>query len=124
MPPVRLLIENIPRAIGEEELSDLFAPACELLSVSFQTGRPAGRRGGKAVVEVATEAEARRLRLGFDGYVLERRQLNVQRLGEGEEAGVVGVPGPAWAPPQQLPKPGKTRGAARRPHRPERSPGR
>jgi len=121
---VRLLIENIPSAIGEEELSELFAPACELLSVSFQTSSPARGRGRKAVVEVATEAEAKRLLLGFDGYVLESRQLNVQRLGEGEEAGLIGGPGPAWTPPLQSPKPGKTRSPARRPHRPERSPGR
>ena len=124
MPPVRLLIENIPHGISEEGLSHLFAPACKLLSVSLQTDSPARRRGRKAVVEVATEAEARRLLLGFDGCVLDDRQLNVQRLGEQEGPGLVGVPEPAWTLPVQSPKPRKARSPTGRPHRPERSPGR
>ena len=110
----RLFVGNLHHGVSEEELRGLLGRVGEIRSVYIPLDRLTGRSRGFALVEVASEKDAREIVREFNGYVLDLRRLRVEPVREPETAYV----------PKYRVRPRIKGRPAVRPHRPERSPGR
>jgi RNA recognition motif-containing protein len=114
MAGVTLFVGNLPHEVREQQLRALLERAGDIRSVSIPLDRLTGRSRGFALVEVASETEAREIVRQFNGYVLDTRRLRVEPVRE---------PHAGYAPRYGV-RPRIRGRPAVRPHRPERSPGR
>ena len=110
----KLFVGDLPYGVSEEELRGLLERVGEIRSVYIPLDRLTGRSRGFALVEVASEMDAREIVREFNGYELDLRRLRVEPVREPETAYV----------PKYRVRPRITGRPAVRPHRPERSPGR
>ena len=111
---VRLFVGNLPPGVSEERLRELLERVGEIRSVYIPLDRQTGRPRGFALVEVASEKDAREVVREFNGYLMDARPLRVEPVREPETA---------YAPKYAV-RPRIAGRPAVRPHRPERSPGR
>ena len=101
----RLFVGNLPYGVSEEELRGLLERVGEIRSVYIPLDRLTGRSRGFALVEVASEMDAREIVREFNGYVLDLCRLCVEPVRE---------PGTAYVPKYRV-RPrikGQARGAA------------
>ena len=110
----RLFVGNLPHGVNEEGLRGLLERVGEIRSVYIPLDRQTGRSRGFALVEVASEKDAREIVRELNGYVLDLRRLRVEPVREPETAYVS----------KYRVRPRIKGRPAVRPHRPERSPGR
>ena len=114
MVEVQLFVGNLPYGVSEEGLRELLGRVGEIRSVHIPLDRLTGRSRGFALVEAASEMDAREIVREFNGYVLDARPLRVEPVRKPEAAYV----------PKYRVRPRITGRPRARPHRPERSPGR
>src|SRR3970282_1694768 len=76
----RLFVGNLPYGVSEEELRGLLERVGEIRSVYIPLDRLTGRPRGFALVEVASEMDAREIVREFNGYVLDLRRPRVEPL--------------------------------------------
>jgi cold-inducible RNA-binding protein len=114
MVEVQLFVGNLPCGVSEEELRGLLGRVGEIRSVCIPLDRLTGRSRGFALVEVASEMDAREIVREFNGYVLDLRRLRVEPVREPETAYL----------PKYRVRPRIMGRPAVRTHRPERSPSR
>lgn len=117
MAAARLIVEHLPHEATEDDVRAIFELEGEVLSVSLPADLITGQTHGVAIVEMASEAEARDAAQNLDHVLYARRRLHV-KLAEGWEYADMAPPLP-YGGAASAPKP-----APVRPHRPERSPGR
>jgi len=82
----RLFVGNLPYGVSEEELRGLLQRVGEIRSVYIPRDRLTGRSRGFALVEVASEMDAREIVREFNGYVLDLCRLRVEPVREPETA--------------------------------------
>ena len=86
----RLFVGNLPYGVSEEELRGLLQRVGEIRSVYIPRDRLTGRSRGFALVEVASEMDAREIVREivreFNGFVLDLRRLRVEPVREPEAA--------------------------------------
>lgn len=114
MVEVQLFVGNLPYSVTSSQLRELLSRVAEVTRVTVPTERVTGRSRGFALVEVASEKDAREIVRKFNGYILDARPLRVEPVREPERPYV----------PRYRARPGVKGRPAVRPHRPERSPGR
>lgn len=117
MATTRIIVENFPYQTTEDDLRALFETQGEVLSVNIPVDHITGLPHGVALVDMASEAEARDAVRHLDRALYGRRRLHV-KLAQGWEYVDLAPPLAVQEPPI-APKPPPAR-----PHRPERSPGR
>lgn len=117
MATTRIVVENFPYPITEDDLRALFETQGEVVSVDIPVDHITGLPHGVAFVDMASEAEARDAVRHLDRALYGRRRLHV-KLAQGWEYVDLAPPLAVQEPPT-APKPPPAR-----PHRPERSPGR
>lgn len=81
----KLYVGNLPYAVNEDQLRELFAQAGEVESVNIITDRDTGRSKGFGFVEMATEDEAKEAIKRFNGYSVDNRSLTVNEARPREE---------------------------------------
>jgi RNA recognition motif-containing protein len=81
---VKLFVGNLPYDVDETELKALLARAGAVTDVYMPLDRVTHRRRGFAMVEVSTDADARRIIGEFDGYTLRGRPLRINYARERE----------------------------------------
>jgi RNA recognition motif-containing protein len=73
----KLYVGNLPYAVTEEQLRDLFSQAGEISEVAVITDRYTGQSKGFAFVEMATDEAAADAISRFDGHTIDTRQIVV-----------------------------------------------
>ena len=89
----KLFVANFPYSTTNEELSTLFGPHGQVLSVKIATDRETGRSRGFGFVEMGSEQEADNAIRELDGYQLGGRSLAVRVAEERSRPGGPGGPG-------------------------------
>ena len=117
MAAARITVGNFPYQTTEDDLRTLFETEGEVLAVTIPFDHITGQLEGFALVDMASEAEARHAVRHLDRALFGRRRLHV-KLAEGPLLANMAPPLPV-----REARPGPTQPPAR-PHRPERSPGR
>ena len=74
----KLFVANFPYSTTNEELSGLFSPHGNVLSVKIATDRETGRSRGFGFVEMGSEQEAENAIRELDGYQVGGRSLAVR----------------------------------------------
>lgn len=74
----KLYVGNLSYSVTEEALSELFATAGEVESVTVITDRRTGRSKGFGFVEMATEAAAQQAIGQLNNHVMDERQIAVE----------------------------------------------
>jgi|SRR5687767_3463310 cold-inducible RNA-binding protein len=74
----KLFVANFPYSTTNEELSSLFSPHGNVLSVKVATDRETGRSRGFGFVEMGSEQEAETAIRELDGYQIGGRSLAVR----------------------------------------------
>ena len=92
--PCKLFVANFPYSTTDDELSSLFGPHGQVLSVKVATDRETGRSRGFGFVEMGSEQEADNAIRELDGFQMGGRSLAV-RVAE-ERGPVAGRAG--WRP--------------------------
>jgi RNA recognition motif-containing protein len=90
----KLFVANFPYSTTDEELSGLFSPHGNVLSVKIATDRETGRSRGFGFVEMGSEQEADNAIRELDGYQLGGRSLAVRVAEERARPGGAGPGGP------------------------------
>jgi RNA recognition motif-containing protein len=111
---VQLFVGNLPHSVTSSQLRELLSRVATVATVTVPTERLTGRSRGFALVEVASEQDAREIVRKFNGYILDGRPLRVEPVRAPERPYV----------PRYRARPRAKGRPALRPHRPERSPGR
>lgn len=73
----KLYIGNLPYAITEDQLSELFEKAGKVVSVKIITDKFSGRSKGFAFVEMSSEKEAKKAVDELNGHKIEGRPIVV-----------------------------------------------
>ncbi len=73
----KLYVGNLPFAVDEAYIEQLFSQAGGVVSVAIPTDRETGRKRGFAFVEMNNQAEAENAVKMFDGQSVEGRQIVV-----------------------------------------------
>jgi RNA recognition motif-containing protein len=89
----KLFVANFPYSTTNEELSSLFSPHGNVLSVKIATDRDTGRSRGFGFVEMGSEQEADNAIRELDGYQIGGRSLAVRVAEERARPGGPGGPG-------------------------------
>ena len=89
----KLFVANFPYSTTNEELSGLFSPHGNVLSVKIATDRETGRSRGFGFVEMGSEQEAENAIRELDGYQIGGRSLAVRVAEERARPGGPGGPG-------------------------------
>lgn len=76
--PCKLFVANFPYSTTDDELSGLFGPHGEVLSVKVATDRETGRSRGFGFVEMGSEQEADNAIRELDGFQMGGRSLAVR----------------------------------------------
>jgi hypothetical protein len=107
----KLLVKNLPAGMGERELVELLSPVCKTTVSSGPAGEGQHRQ---ALIEVPRHEDARRIVSGFDGRVVDGRQINVEWMREQYRAAPSALESEVeiGPPAEQRPPPAR----ARRPH--------
>lgn len=95
----KLFVANFPYSTTNEELSSLFGPHGNVLSVKIATDRETGRSRGFGFVEMGSEQEADNAIRELDGYQIGGRSLAVRIAEERARPG-----GPGGARPSRGPR--------------------
>jgi cold-inducible RNA-binding protein len=93
----KLFVANFPYSTTNEELSSLFSPHGNVLSVKVATDRETGRSRGFGFVEMGSEQEAETAIRELDGYQIGGRSLAVRVA---EERARPGGPGGGFGGPR------------------------
>ena len=91
--PCKLFVANFPYSTSEDELSSLFSPHGQVLSVKVATDRETGRSRGFGFVEMGSEQEADHAIRELDGFQMGGRSLAVRVAEERARPGGPGGPG-------------------------------
>ena len=91
--PCKLFVANFPYSTTDDELSSLFTPHGQVLSVKVATDRETGRSRGFGFVEMGSEQEADNAIRELDGYQIGGRSLAVRVAEERARPGGPGGPG-------------------------------
>ena len=91
--PCKLFVANFPYSTTDDELSNLFTPHGQVLSVKVATDRETGRSRGFGFVEMGSEQEADNAIRELDGYQIGGRSLAVRVAEERSRPGGPGGPG-------------------------------
>ena len=75
----RVFIGNLPYAVTEEQLRELLSTVADVTAVSLPADQLTGRRHGFALIDVASEPDAREIVREFNGYTLDARRLRVEQ---------------------------------------------
>ena len=86
---MRLFIGNLPFRATEDQLTDLFSQAGDVLSVTIVTDRETGRSRGFGFVEMDDDVATKAIDM-FNGYELDGRALNVNQARPRPERGGFG----------------------------------
>lgn len=86
---MRLFIGNLPFRATEDQLTDLFSQAGDVLSVTIVTDRETGRSRGFGFVEMEDDFATKAIDM-FNGYELDGRALNVNQARPRPERGGFG----------------------------------
>ena len=81
----KLYVGNLPYAVTQEELQELFSQAGEVREIALITDRDTGRPKGFGFVEMATEDAAQDAIRRFNGYSMGNRALTVNEARPREE---------------------------------------
>jgi RNA recognition motif-containing protein len=73
---MRIFVGNLSYRTTEDQLSDLFAQAGEVVSATIVTDRDTGRSRGFAFIEMDRDAAAKAIEQ-FNGYEIDGRKINV-----------------------------------------------
>ena len=76
--PCKLFVANFPYSTTDDELSGLFGPHGQVLSVKVATDRETGRSRGFGFVEMGSEQEADNAIRELDGFQIGGRSLAVR----------------------------------------------
>lgn len=82
---MKLYVGNLPYAITENELKDLFGQAGEVKSANVIMDKFSGRSKGFGFVEMSSEEEAQKAIETFNGYQMGERTLIVNEARPMEE---------------------------------------
>ena len=91
--PCKLFVANFPYSTTDDELSSLFGPHGQVLSVKVATDRETGRSRGFGFVEMGSEQEADNAIRELDGFQMGGRSLAVRVAEERARPGGPGGPG-------------------------------
>jgi RNA recognition motif-containing protein len=91
--PCKLFVANFPYSTTDDELSSLFSPHGQVLSVKVATDRETGRSRGFGFVEMGSEQEADNAIRELDGFQMGGRSLAVRVAEERARPGGPGGPG-------------------------------
>ncbi|MHB1295255.1 MAG: RNA recognition motif domain-containing protein [Anaerolineae bacterium] len=94
----RLYVGNLPYRISEDELTDLFGQAGDVVNVAIVIDRETGRSKGFGFVEMAEEAGAAAAIEQFNGAEVGGRTLKVAEAKPRPERGGGGMYGGARRP--------------------------
>jgi len=94
----KLFVANFPYSTTNEELSTLFSPHGNVLSVKVATDRETGRSRGFGFVEMGSDQEADAAIRELDGYQIGGRTLAVRIAEERARPGGPGGPGGSRPP--------------------------
>ena len=93
----KLFVGNLPFALNETSLEELFAESGKVVSVAIPTDRDTGRKRGFAFVEMETQADAEAAVKKLNGHTVEGRQIVVNTAHERERSsGSGGRGGKRW----------------------------
>ncbi|MBN1655650.1 MAG: RNA-binding protein [Deltaproteobacteria bacterium] len=82
---MNIYVGNLPYAITEDELREVFGEFGEVSSVSIITDKYSGRSKGFGFVEMPTQAEAENAIRSLDGKSVKGRNLKVNQARPREE---------------------------------------
>src|SRR5262249_509729 len=83
----KLFVGNIPFALDESNLKEIFSQSGNVVSVAIPTDRETGRKRGFAFVEMGTQSEAEAAVKALNGATVEGRQIVVNAANPREERG-------------------------------------
>ncbi len=109
----KVFVGNLNFETTEQELTELFSQAGEVVSVAIPTDRMTGRPRGFAFVEFATAEAGAAAISKFEGYVQAGRNLRVNEANERPEGGRGPGPGRAFGADAPGRRPFKTKGSRR-----------
>ena len=113
---VHLFVGNVPYDVTSSRLHELLSRVATVTAVFVPTDRLTGKPRGFAIVELATEADAREIAREFNGYILDGQRLRVEAAPERRKEAEHRPKYRVRSAPKGRPEP--------RRQRPERSPGR
>ena len=80
----RLYVGNLPYAVGDSDLQEMFAAHGSVVSAQVVMDRDTGRSKGFGFIEMSTDAEAQAAINGMNGQALDGRPLVVNEARERE----------------------------------------
>lgn len=75
----KLYVGNLPYSVTENELTELFSPKGEVVSVKIISDQQSGRSKGFGFVEMSTKEASEAVISAFNGYDLKGRPMRVNK---------------------------------------------